>query len=510
MALSAKLQLRQTQSLVMTPQLLQSIRLLQYSQSELSSFIEAEIERNPLLEAGGAGAPVQPADGLDPPPPASLAASESPLTGRAEHDEAFADGLAARLEDVSPGAAHAGEGASHGPGPAAPDTRLRDASAGGAFDGSVEDFAEGRPSLLAHALAEIADLLSDPVERRLAESLAAHLDEAGYLRFEAAELDALGVNPARAEAMLARLQAEAEPAGLFARDLAECLAIQLKRLNRYDPVMAAILDNLDLLARRDFASLKRLTGEDDEGLLEALSEIRRLDPKPGHAFASDPGEAVVPDVVVEEAPEGGWRVELNPEALPRVLVRGDYAETVLAGQGAAPREEDRAWLAERQQSAQWLVRSLDQRARTILKVAVEIARRQDGFLAHGLSALKPMTLAAVAQAIGMHESTVSRVTNNKYVATPRGTFEMKFFFTNAIPATGGGDAHSAEAVKLRIRLMIEGERDGRVLSDDEIAEKLAEDGVEVARRTVAKYREGMGIASSIQRRREMKARRLAS
>ncbi|MEO9788900.1 MAG: RNA polymerase factor sigma-54, partial [Aurantimonas coralicida] len=317
----------------------------------------------------------------------------------------------------------------------------------------------------------------------------------------------LGVTVTEVEAVLTTIQSEATPAGLFARDLAECLAIQLRRRNRFDPIIAAVIDNLDLLARRDFAALRRLTGEDESGLMDILAEIRGLDPKPGHAFDHEGFESIVPDVLVTEAPDGGWQVELNPDALPRVLVDNNYLRTVRSG-GLS--DDDRAFIGECQQSANWLVRALDQRAKTIVKVASEIVRRQDGFLTHGIGGLKPMTLMAVAEAIGMHESTVSRVTATKFIATPRGTFEMRFFFTVAIASANGGDAHSAESVKHRIKLLIDAESQGKVMSDDDIAAILKKEGIDLARRTVAKYREALGIPSSIQRRREMNARRLAS
>ncbi|MEX6508535.1 RNA polymerase factor sigma-54 [Jiella sp. M17.18] len=488
MALSAKLQVRQTQSLVMTPQLLQSIRLLQYSHLELQAFVDKEMERNPLL-VSAAGEP-------------SLAAAAVSATG----------GLAGGGEENSARPA-AGEqapmpgrpvGSAPGNGNGRSGNRL------GAGDGGfrIDDVAERRPSLHAHALAEAADAVPTAAGRALAESMVEHLDESGYLRLDTAEFaGSLGVPVATVEAVLSQLQAEATPAGLFARDLAECLALQLKRQNRYDPVMETVLANLDLLARRDFAELRRLTGEDDAGLMDILTEIRGLDPKPGHAFAQDGFEAIVPDVIVAEAADGGWQVELNPDALPRVLVDNDYLRTVRDG---ARSDEEKAFLGECQQSANWLVRSLDQRAKTILKVASEIVRRQDGFLTKGVGGLKPMTLMSVAEAIGMHESTVSRVTATKHIATPRGTFEMRFFFTVAIASANGGDAHSAESVKHRIKTLIDAESVGKVMSDDDIAAVLKEEGVDLARRTVAKYREALGIASSIQRRREMNARRLAS
>ena len=477
MALSAKLQIRQSQSLVMTPQLLQSIRLLQYSNTELQAFVDSQMECNPLLAQGAAA-------GSDGSLPVADGASRA------------AGGQSAAT--TSPG----------GPAPAAAARRTASRGPSGDGDYSIDDLADRHISLHGHAMKEVADILGGGTGRKVGEALVEHLDESGYIRVSAETVAAgLGLRTGLVEDILTRLQAEVTPAGLFARDLAECLTLQLKRQNRFDPVIGIVLKNLDLLARRDFSALRRLTGEDEAELMEILAEIRGLDPKPGHAFDHDGSEAIVPDVFVTEAADGGWRGELNPDALPRGIVDNTYLAAV---RGGALTDADVAFLGECQQSANWLVRSLDQRARTILKVATEIVRRQDGFLTRGVGGLRPMTLMSVAEAIGMHESTVSRVTSTKYIATPRGTFEMRFFFTVAIASADGGDPHSAESVKHRIKILIDAESVGNVMSDDDIAAILKKEGIDLARRTVAKYRESLGIASSIQRRREMNARKLAS
>lgn len=234
-----------------------------------------------------------------------------------------------------------------------------------------------------------------------------------------------------------------------------------------------------------------------------LAEIRELDPRPGRAFDFSPVQSVVPDVFVKRGNDGGWQVELNSEVLPRVLVNRVYYASISKKTRDA---EEKTFLVDCLNTANWLTKSLDQRAQTILKVATEIVKQQDGFLRQGISHLRPMTLKAVATEIEMHESTVSRVTANKYIATPRGLFEMKYFFTTALNSSSGGDDHSAEAVRHRIRQLIEAEKPEAILSDDTIAEMLkSEQGIDVARRTVAKYREGMGIASSVIRRRQKKA-----
>jgi len=299
------------------------------------------------------------------------------------------------------------------------------------------------------------------------------------------------------ETVLARLQ-KFDPAGVFARSLSECLALQLREKNRLDPAMQALLDNLDLLARRDMPGLMRVCGVDAEDIAEMAAEIRALDPKPGLAFESEVTQTLVPDVFVRPNTDGGWLVELNSETLPKVLVNARYHAKVAKG---AKTKADKIYLSECLNSANWLVKSLDQRANTILKVASEIVRQQDGFFAHGVQHLRPLNLRTIAEAIDMHESTVSRVTSNKYIATARGIYEMKFFFSSAIASSDGGEAHSAEAVRSRIRDLIEAEKPDEILSDDRLVEILKGSGIDIARRTVAKYREGLKIPSSVQRRR---------
>jgi RNA polymerase sigma-54 factor len=323
------------------------------------------------------------------------------------------------------------------------------------------------------------------------------VDESGYLRADLNEIASrLGAAREDVEAVLSALQGF-DPPGVFARDIAECLALQLKERDRFDPAMQTMLSRLDLVARRDVNTLAILCGLPADEIADMIAEVRTLTPKPGLSFGSEPVQAVVPDVYVRESADCGWNVELNSDTLPRVLVNARYYAKVNA---TARSNEERAYIAECFNKANWLIRSLDQRARTILKVASEVVRQQDMFLARGVRHLRPLNLRMIADAIGMHESTVSRVTSNKYMATPRGLFEMKYFFTSAIPAARGGEAHSAEAVRDRIRELIEKEG-GETLSDDRIVELLRTDGVNIARRTVAKYREAMGLRSSVERRR---------
>ena len=335
--------------------------------------------------------------------------------------------------------------------------------------------------------------------------IAAHLidlaEDDGYMRADLDETaQRLGVTRSEVEAILDRIQ-QFEPVGVLARTLQECLALQLRERDRLDPAMAALVDHLPLLAKHDYAGLKAVCGVDGEDLQDMIAELRRLTPKPGLAFGSDGARSVEPDVFVRERPDGGWAVELNSDTLPRVLVNNRYAAKI----GAAARSDDeKQFISQCAQNASWLVKSLDQRARTILKVSSEIVRQQDAFFAKGVAWLRPLNLKTVADAVGMHESTVSRVTSNKYVSTPRGLFELKYFFTASIAAADGGEAYSAEAVRYRIKAMIESESADDVMSDDRIVDRLLADGVEIARRTVAKYREAMNIPSSVQRRRIMK------
>jgi RNA polymerase sigma-54 factor len=325
------------------------------------------------------------------------------------------------------------------------------------------------------------------------------VDESGYLTGDLASVaEKLGAPLAEVEAVLAIIQTF-DPSGVAARNLAECLAIQLQERDRYDPAMQALVAHLDLLAKRDLAGLKKVCGIDDADLADMIAEIRALNPKPGLAFGSTAVQPLVPDVFVRQAADGSYAVELNADTLPKVLVDQSYYAVVAK---TAKKDTEKSYLNECLQTATWLVRALDQRAKTILKVSTEIVRQQDAFFAHGVQHLRPLNLKTVADAISMHESTVSRVTANKYMATSRGIFELKYFFTSSIASADGGEAHSAEAVRHRIRQLIDGEGAEGVLSVDTIVEKLRTAGVDIARRTVAKYREAMKIPSSVQRRRE--------
>ena len=501
MALTQKLQIRQSQALVMTPQLLQAIKLLQLSNLDLVAYVEAELERNPLLERGS---DEEPTDGPETAPAADGTAEDGAPwnNGQAEPGATIEERFDAPLEDVFPDdaepiRARAAEGSTAYSEWAGVGRGGRDDC-----DYNLEAFVSAETTLADWLREQFVLAVADPTRRMIGQYLIDLVDEAGYLSSDlTAAAERLGTSVKEVEAVLAILQS-LDPPGVCARDLAECLALQLKERDRLDPAIQALLTRLDLVAKRDFAALKKICGVGDDDLADMIAEIRRLNPKPGLAFGSAIVQPIVPDVFVRPAPDGGWIVELNSDTLPKVLVNQSYYAKVAA---TARRDGEKSYLADCLQNASWLVRALDQRARTILKVANEIVRQQDGFFARGVEHLRPLNLKTVAEAIGMHESTVSRVTANKYMATNRGIFELKYFFTSAIAAAHGGEAHSAEAVRHRIRQLIDAESAGDVLSDDTIVDKLRAAGIDIARRTVAKYREAMRIPSSVQRRRDKQA-----
>jgi len=507
MAPTQRLELRQSQSLVMTPQLQQAIKLLQLSHLDLAAYVERELEQNPLLERdesdvdGGDGSPEQrgeerpgrgesaaagSADSLDLAtkdtfPPGDQVPLDTDYANEFTNDAA--DDWSGDYGGWSP---HSGERSG----------RLEDGNAG------IEQRLSSQRSLRDLLLEQLQMDLDDPTDRIIGLHLIDQLDEAGYLVADIPALAAmLGCEAARIEATLERLQ-RFDPSGIFARDLRECLTLQLADRDRFDPAMSKLVENLDLLARRDYAALKRRCKVDDDDLADMIAEIRALNPKPALAFDHKTTEPVVPDVFVRRRGRRSWIVELNNDTLPRVLVNHHYYSRVSA---ETHDKAAREYLSECFQSANWLIKALHQRATTILKVAEEIVRQQEDFLERGVQFLRPMTLRQIADAIEMHESTVSRVTANKYVSTPRGIYELKYFFTSSIAGVADGVTHSAEAVRQRIRALIDDETATSVLSDDSLVERLRAEGIDIARRTVAKYREAMRIPSSVQRRRDKAA-----
>jgi len=481
--LGPSLSIRQSQQLVLTPQLAQAIKLLQLSNLELEAFIAEELSKNPLLEApSGEGPSEQPAgDFMDENDGGDEGGEEGPddpgadnlILGQADDDRPLDQDLDREALEID---------------------SFADVGSG---SGGEEAFDFDRLEYSAGSLAEhLQDQLhgASGVVGQLARLICEALDETGYLTIELEEIaERTGEEIELVEKALELVQ-ELEPAGVGARSLAECLALQAKAVDRYDPAMARLIDNLDLLAKGRTQDLKRICGVDDEDLADMIRELRAYDPKPGCQFSASAGETAAPDVFVKPTAKG-YAVELNSATLPSVLVNRRYYQELRSG----PQDKaSKAWLSECLQSANWLVKALDQRARTIVKVVSEIVKRQHGFFERGVSALKPLTLREVAEAIEMHESTVSRVTSNKYLLCDRGLYELKYFFGSGV-GSAEGDGAAAEAVKAAIRQVIEAETE--ILSDDAIAALLKQRGFDVARRTVVKYREAMGIGSSIQRRR---------
>ena len=482
MGLGPRIEIRQSQSLALTPQLAQAIKLLQLSNLELEAAVAEELSKNPLLEtaAGESGE--------------TVIVSVDRETGEDAPDAPGADELIASLagSDEQPLDVDWTEQAL--------DTDSFSDLGGGASGNEAFDFDRleyTAPSLAEHLLGQLhgASGLSGELARTIAEML----EETGYLTVRTADIAALtGAPEAMVEKAVALVQ-DLDPAGVGARSLSECLALQAKAADRYDPAMARLIDNLELLSKGRLNDLKRICGVDDEDLADMIRELRSYDPKPGCRFANSGAEAVPPDVFVRRT-ASGYSVELNSATLPRLLVNRRYYQELKSG----PTDKaSRAWLSECLASANWLVKALDQRARTIVKVVSEIVKQQQGFFDRGVSAMKPLTLREVADAIEMHESTVSRVTSNKYLLSDRGLYELKYFFGSGVRGgEDGGDGAAAEAVKGAIGELIAAETD--ILSDDTLVDLLKARGFDVARRTVAKYREAMGIGSSIQRRRQRK------
>ena len=493
MALGPRLDLRQTQSLVMTPQLQQAIKLLAASNLEIETFIAEALEANPLLDTGGPADVAEPERiELTPPPGEDATADQLMLAGGGEGDAPLdlaavdrdwdtGDGEAPSLRDAEWGAA---------------------STSGGDFD-ELPDWEQLRAAevtLTEHLEGQIGALTRDPETAFIARHIIGLLDEAGYLATPLEEIAAdLGVDFDAAETGLALVQS-LDPSGVGARNLAECIAIQAREADRYDPCMAALIANLDLVARGEVERLKRLCRVDDEDFADMLRELRSYNPRPGLAFAPSDSTAVVPDILITANASGGWDIMLNEDTLPKLIVNRGYFVELKAG---ATDKQSQSWLKEKLADAHWLIRALDQRQKTILKTAAEIVKQQDGFFRRGVSELRPLTLREVAEQIEMHESTVSRVTSNKYLWCERGTFELKYFFTSGV-ASADGEGASSAAIKARIKALIDAETVKNILSDQQLAEMLQKEGFDLARRTVAKYREAIGLGSSAERRRAKK------
>lgn len=497
MALGPRLDIRQTQSLVMTPQLQQAIKLLAASNLEIETFIADALEANPLLDTGGPAEPGEP-DRIElaPPPGEDAPADQLMLAGGGEGDGPLDLASVDRDWDTGDGAAPSMRDAEWG---------AAAGSGGGDFD-EIPDWEQLRAAevtLAEHLEGQVGALTSDARTGFIARHIIGLLDDAGYLTASLEDVaEDLGVELFEAEAALTLVQS-LDPTGVGARNLAECIAIQAREADRYDPCMAALISNLDLVARGEVDRLRRLCRVDDEDFADMLRELRGYNPRPGLAFAPSDSSSVVPDILITANTAGGWEIALNEDTLPKLIVNRGYFLELNAG---ATSRESQGWLKEKLADAHWLIRALDQRQKTILKTAAEIVKQQDGFFRRGVAELRPLTLREVAEQIGMHESTVSRVTSNKYLACARGTFELKYFFTSGV-ASADGEGASSAAIKARIKALIDAETAKNILSDQQLAEMLQKEGFDLARRTVAKYREAIGLGSSAERRRAKKLAR---
>lgn len=488
-----KQEMRQAQQLVMTQQLQQSIKLLQLSSAELQEFIDAEIEKNPLLARDEADAEAR--------------TDEAPEGAEENTDDVRGEAKEISVSDKDYSAAESLEDEHYSNDYADEAHRVSAAehTGGGGFSEAgegpdIDNAAAHDKTLREYLLEQVHMDIIDPVELLLAEKLVDMIDDAGYLREDIGPLaESLGVTRQDVEGVIAKLQ-QLEPVGVFARSLPECLKLQLRDMNRLDPLMEMFLDNIEMMGRGELAGLKKKCGVNDEDFMEMLSDIRRCNPKPGAGFVTEDTQAVVPDVLVRRGRGGkGWQIELNPDSLPRVLINRQYTAEV--GVRASDKEAKK-FMGEQLANANWLIKALDSRAQTILKVTEAIVKEQEKFLLHGIRYLKPLVLKDIAAAVGMHESTISRVTTAKYMATPRGTLELKFFFTSSISSGSGATDFSSKTVQFYIRDVIEKEEAERILSDDAIVTLLKDRNIEVARRTVTKYREEMNIPSSVIRRRQ--------
>ncbi len=479
MALGPRLDLRQSQSLVMTPQLQQAIRLLAASNLEIETFVAEALEENPLLEAGE----VSREKGDDTP--------DAPEPGETSSDAGSGD----EALDINTNALDRDRDTGDGEWGSGGAASVADDAA------PFEERTSADLSLADHLLEQVGSIAANPREELIARHLIGQMDDAGYLPADLRTVaHELGASIDDLEDALYVVQS-LDPTGVGARSLAECLALQAKEADRYDPCMAKLIENLDLLAKGELPRLRRMCDVDDEDFADMLNELRQYDPKPGLAFGSSTASAVVPDILLEEGgADGGWKITLNPATLPRLVVNREYA---LELEGGCTDKASQSWLKEKLADARWLINALDQRQKTILAVSAEIVKQQAGFFREGVSKLKPLTLREVAEEIEMHESTVSRVTSNKYISTARGTFELKYFFTSGV-TNSEGEGASSEAVKARIKALTDAEEPKKILSDDKLVELLKGEGFDIARRTVAKYREAMGIGSSVQRRRAKK------
>ena len=491
MAITPKLEIKQSQSLLMTPQLRQAISILQLNNLELSELIENEINANPLLE--------KESDKLQEISQETSEQTIDNINDSATNEEEFSTDI--DIDNTFDDYASDREGYD-----IPPDYDWQDYAKKKNTQNAEEadfDYFEQRLS----QEKSIYDIIKEQIslnfitnkERMLATVLTEFLDESGYFRGDLETIaQKLHTTPQILTPVLDKLKTF-EPSGIFAQSLQECIKIQLRDKNRLDPMMEGLLDNLELLGNKDFKILKKKLNITDEDLLSMITDIKSTDPKPAAKYNQKKADYIIPDVFITKTKHGEYKVELNQSSLPRLLINKDYYHQIKT---ADSNKNTGKYLKSQLNNADFLVRALRQRAETILRVTQELLKAQYDFFEKGIEHLKPLSLKDIADAAEIHESTVSRVTTNKYVHTPLGIFELKYFFSGATVSYSGGEAASSTAIKHKIKNMIEAESADNILSDDKLSELLARAGFQVARRTVAKYRESLNIPTSSVRKRE--------
>ncbi len=490
MQLAQQIKMRQSQSLVMTPQLQQAIKLLQMTNIELCQFLDSQTIENPFLE--NTKLPVNETEKKD-------NYTESILSSTTDLSKDFSNGKSLQEDPSAKGDYENRFDAEILDRPKLDNPSLNKNSLNNDDISNLSEINASKPlTLREHVTRQISLEIRDPAERIIATFLTDHLQPTGWIDSNLDEIaEEASCSIDRVVQVLGKLQ-KFEPAGLFARNLAECLKIQLKEKNSLTKEFEIILENLNILAKGELRQLSKLTGLDQAGISEAISIIRSLNPKPGEVFEFDESYANSPDVIVSKG-KNGWVVELNKSTLPAITINEQY---VIEMSKKSRNEQSTNFVSESVASARWLKRSVEQRNSTTLTIAAAIVAQQEDFLNLGLSYLKPMVLRDIAKEVGMHESTVSRVTTGLTMETPRGCFAMKYFFSVSINSAEDGETHAATAVRESIRKLISEEPPKKPLSDEAIASMMKKDGIDLARRTVAKYREIMKIPSSAQRRRQ--------
>ncbi|OGK78707.1 MAG: RNA polymerase sigma-54 factor [Candidatus Rokubacteria bacterium GWC2_70_16] len=476
-----RLGLRLTQRVVMTPLLQQAIQLLQLSTLELKEVVEQELRDNPMLEE----VPTEGTDASAEPPSEDLAdAPPGPTTNEPAPKEASSV-AEERTDDLPFDLTSAVFDQSDERTPVS--TEERD-------ELPFENLGRGDISLAEHLAEQLRLATADPDEVGIGEAIIGNLDEDGYLRAEVAEIAELMGRPAAlVERMLALIQTF-DPPGIAARSIQECLLLQLRADAEPDPVSVEIVErHMADLERRRYADIARALKLPLDRIMESIEEIQGLEPKPGRRFAPADQRYIAPDVTIEKL-GGDYIVVLNEDGIPRLRVNALYRSLLRGSAG-----EDKQFVEQKLRSAVWLIKSVEQRQRTLRKVATSLVKFQRDFLDKGLPYLRPLALRDVGEDIGMHESTISRVTTNKYVQTPQGLFELKYFFHSGIASTSG-EVVSSVSVKKMIHDMVVAEDQGKPLSDQDVARELHAKGLTIARRTVAKYREELGLLPSHHRR----------